>query len=202
MTRRKLALTIAPFALVLTAAGCSGDAGDTSAARSTGPATAQAASAPPQSGGAGPSEDGGSRRCHSGEIGLSAQDAPGGGAAGSVYGWILLTNTSARTCTLFGYPGVSWVTGASGQPVNQPAERDRGTEPKLVTLQPRQAAHVLVHWGQPGNFPGCGPVQVAGYRVYLPDETAAGFVPWPVQECSADGVNRATVGPVVAGTSE
>ncbi|WP_433046712.1 DUF4232 domain-containing protein [Dactylosporangium sp. CS-033363] len=134
---------------------------------------------------------------------MAVQGAPGGGAAGSQYLWLILTNATSKTCTLEGYPGVSWVTGDNGQQVNQPAERDTSIAPKQLSLQPAQAAHAQIRSPQPGNFgDSCKPIEIRGYRVYLPDETAADFVPFQQQVCSADGVGRAQVGPVETGASE
>ena len=134
---------------------------------------------------------------------MTRQDAPGGGAAGNVYEWLIFTNMSTRTCTLYGFPGVSYVTGPSGQQVNEPATRD-GTVPSRVTLNPGQAAHVQLHTGNPEAFPAttCKPVPVAGFRVYLPDETAAVFVPAPTRQCSTNGVNATTISPVLPGTAQ
>src|SRR5690242_19115126 len=135
---------------------------------------------PPPSGPAEPS------RCRTGDVRVTVQGAPGGGAAGSVYTWLIFTNTSAKACTLYGFPGVSYVTGPSGSQVNDPARRS-GT-PSKVTLAPRQAAHALLQTGHPETFPDtCKPVPVAGYRVYLPDETAAVFVPAAMRQCSTNG---------------
>ncbi|WP_433616274.1 DUF4232 domain-containing protein [Dactylosporangium sp. CA-139114] len=211
MTRTRALLSIAPLALLLgSAAGCGSDVGGSAAPGGSAlPASQEPTGAPPvsgapePSGGASPAGAGGdSGRCHHGEVRLAVGEAPGGGAAGSQYTWIVLTNTSSRTCTFSGYPGVSWVTGDSGQQVNKPAERDTAASPQRVELAPGKAAHVQVRSPQTGNFGDeCKPVQVRGYRVYLPDETAADFVPAPQTVCSADGVGVAQVGPVVAGTS-
>jgi hypothetical protein len=140
-------------------------------------------------------------RCHTGDVRVTVKAAPGGGAAGNVYNWLIFTNTSGRTCTLFGFPGVSYVTGASGQQVNDPAVRSTES-PGKVTLAPQQGAHAQLRTGHPDAFPAtCNPVPVAGYRVYLPDETAAVFVPASMQECSTKGVNPTTVSPVAPGTN-
>jgi hypothetical protein len=140
-------------------------------------------------------------RCRTGDIRVTLMAAPGGGAMGSLYTWLVFTNTSAKACTLSGFPGVSYVTGASGQQVNDPATRS-GT-PSKVTLTPRQAAHAQLQTGHPEAYPDtCKPVQVAGYRVYLPDETAAVFVAAPMQQCSTKGVNATTVNPIVPGITE
>ncbi|MFB9449370.1 DUF4232 domain-containing protein [Dactylosporangium vinaceum] len=197
--------------LLAAAAGCGGGDGTAAAPAASGAPTtpvAGSAAASGQSTGPAPSASAGgggdvTNRCRHGGITFKVQDAPGGGAAGSQYLWIVLTNPSSRACTLYGYPGVSWVTGDGGQQVNQPAERDTGVEPKQVKLESGQSAHVQVRSPQPGNFgDACKPVDVRGYRVYLPDETAADFVPSPQRVCSADGVGRAQVGPVVAGLSQ
>jgi hypothetical protein len=133
---------------------------------------------------------------------VTQQAPPGGGAAGNIYDWLVFTNTSSRTCTLYGFPSVSYVTGPTGQQVNQPARRTNVT-PSQVSLKPQQAAHAEVHTGQPGNFSdSCKPVQVAGYRVYVPDETAAVFVPAPSEQCSADGVNVADISPIQPGLTQ
>jgi Protein of unknown function (DUF4232) len=139
-------------------------------------------------------------RCHTGDVRVTVMGAPGGGAAGNVYNWLIFTNTSGRTCTLFGFPGVSYVTSASGQQVNDPAIRSTEA-PSKVTLAPQQGAHAQLRTGHPETFPGtCNPVPVAGYRVYLPDETAAVFVPASMRQCSTNGVNPTTVSPVAPGT--
>jgi hypothetical protein len=120
---------------------------------------------------------------------------------GSVYTWLVFTNTSAKACTLYGFPGVSYLAGPSGPPVNDPAGRS-GT-PSKVTLAPRQAAHAQLQTGHPEAFPDtCKAVPVAGYRVYLPDETAAVFVAAATQQCSTKGVNATTVNPVTPGITE
>jgi len=144
-----------------------------------------------------------STRCHTGELQVTAQGSPGGGAAGSVYHWLVFRNVSSRTCTLYGYPGVSWVTGPSGQQVNDPVQRMTDVTPVRVELAPQGVAHAVVRQGQPGAFePQCHAVQVAGFRVYPPDETAAVFVPWATQACSAKGIDVGTVSPIVAGLNE
>lgn len=57
---------------------------------------------------------------------LTASLGPGSGAAGSSYYPIEFTNASSTTCTLYGYPGVSFVT-ASGVQVGAAATRTRPT---------------------------------------------------------------------------
>lgn len=140
-------------------------------------------------------------RCHTDGVRVTRLAAPGGGAAGSQYDWLIFTNVSGRTCTMVGFPGVSYLTGPTGTQVNDPARRV-GT-PSLVTLAPNKAAHAQIQSGHPEAFPDtCKPVRVAGYRVYLPDETAPVFVAAPMQQCSTKGVNRMSVGPVQPGATD
>ncbi|MEV6928020.1 DUF4232 domain-containing protein [Dactylosporangium sp. NPDC051485] len=184
--------------LILVGVAACAEAGTSNAGAS--PVTSGSASDPASAAAAGQSSQSG--RCHTGELEVTAQAAPGGGAAGSVYTWLVFTNASGRACTLYGYPGVSWVTGADGQQVNQPAERDPSGKPATVTLRPGGAAHAQVRAGHPDMFPDiCEPVPVAGYRVYPPDETSALFVPAAGRQCSADGVNRAVVEPIATAGS-
>lgn len=140
-------------------------------------------------------------RCHTGDLAVTRQTAPGGGAAGSYGELLVLRNTSSRSCTLFGYPGVSFVGGGSGQQVNDPFVRDVGT-PMEATVAPGGTAHALLLFGHPEAFStgSCQPVQVDGYRVYPPDETTAVFVAAPQQACSVKGVGVPRVGVVQPGT--
>lgn len=157
-------------------------------------ATASAATiAPSTSSSSGPSTS----RCHTDELQVTMQTPPGGGAAGSVYTWLVFTNKSTRTCTLYGFPGVSYVTGPDGQQVNEPATRSSAISPARVTLDPGHAGYAQLQTGHPEAFPGtCKPVAVAGYRVYPPDETVAVFVSAPTQQCSTNGVNATVVNPI------
>jgi hypothetical protein len=140
-------------------------------------------------------------RCHTAGVKVTVLVQPGGGAAGSVYNWLIFTNVSGRACTLYGFPGVSYVTSPSGAQVNDPAKRV-GT-PSRVTLAPNKAAHAQVQTGHPEAFPDtCKPVTVAGYRVYLPDESTPVFVAAPMQQCSTKGVNSTSVGPVQPGATD
>ena len=209
MTNRAAVLVLAP--LILLAAGCDrieGTGGPSSAPPVTQP------SAPPEPPSPQPpvwteppsspatSTPVQSARCHTGELEVRSQAGPGGGAAGSEYVWLVFTNVSGRTCTLYGYPGVSWVTGPSGQQVNDPTQR-AGATPARVALTPGGVAHAQVRHAKPELYgPDCHAVQVAGFRVYPPDETAAVFVPWASQACSAKGVNVGQVWPIVPGLNE
>ena len=54
------------------------------------------------------------------------------GYAGGVYVVLDFTNTSGRTCTLYGYPGVSLVSGPPYTQIGLAAKRSTSTSKKLV----------------------------------------------------------------------
>lgn len=144
-----------------------------------------------------PSNDG---RCASGQLRVSV--VAGSNAAGHVGLVVVFTNISARVCTMFGYPGVSFVTGPSGVQVNDAAQRSSGLgAPVLVRVAAGGVAHASLLLVNVGNFGAgvCQPVLVAGVRVYPPDETVALFASSPQQVCSVNGVGVAQVYPVQTG---
>ena len=206
MRRTTILLLTAP---VLLAAGCSGGGSTSTTAPTTSSATAEpptagpptarpptAAPSPATTGGGKPA----SSRCHTSDLALKPGDEEG--AAGTEYLALVFTNTSSRTCTLYGYPGVSWVAGDQGTQVGDPFQRG-GTHQKVtVTLARGRAAHAILQMPNAGNYDDaqCKPVSVRGLRVYPPDETAAVFVKLPSKQCSAKGVNIDTVWAISAGT--
>lgn len=120
------------------------------------------------------------------------------GAAGSVELPVVFTNTGGRTCTLDGFPGVSYVTGASGNEVGAAADRSGSGSP--VTLAPGSAATSLVRATNVENYPAdqCGVTDVSGLRVYPPNSYDAVFLPYPTKGCSMTGanINQLSVAPV------
>jgi hypothetical protein len=120
-----------------------------------------------------------------------------------------LTNTGSTTCTLYGYPGVSWVAGAAGTQVGAAATRQAnpaGTE-QTVTLAPGALASAPLDIVDAGVFTKseCKPVPVRGLRIYPPGEQAALFLSMPTAsggygECSlATKDPSLTIGYLVAG---
>jgi Protein of unknown function (DUF4232) len=165
-----------------------------------------AAGAPAQAAGAGPStagRPGVAPRCHSRDLKVTWKPDPAGGAAGSHGEFLVFTNASDHRCTLYGFPGVSFVAGDKGTQVNDPFTRS-GEARKTVTLAPGAPAHAVLVLVNPANFDNatCAPRQVRGYRVYPPDETAAFFVSVPQIACSAKGTGVAQVLPIGPGASE
>ncbi|YCQ21300.1 DUF4232 domain-containing protein [Arthrobacter sp. Z1-9] len=127
--------------------------------------------------------------------GLSAAtDASGGGAAGSVYMKLNLTNTGPESCVLRGFAGVSLTADAAGAPIGAPAARDEATAPTDVLLAPGQAGSAVLRYTQAGNYPDCAMVDAAGYRIYPPEDTASLFLPQPTKACSNAEITLLTIG--------
>jgi hypothetical protein len=121
-----------------------------------------------------------------------------------------LRNIGSSPCTLYGYPGVSWVAGADGHQVGAAAARQpdpRGSAENTVTLAPGALASAPLDIVDAAVFSPsqCKPVPVRGLRVYPPGEKAAVFLSLPTQagaygECSGTTVQPAlTIGYMQAG---
>ncbi|WP_436531339.1 DUF4232 domain-containing protein [Actinoplanes sp. HUAS TT8] len=139
-------------------------------------------------------------RCHTADLKLTIGE--GDGAAGTVYAPLIFTNTSDRTCTLYGYPGVSWVTGNNGTQVNDPFKRSEQRKKATVTIKPGGTANAVLQQANVGVFDKaeCKPESIRGLRIYPPDETSSVFVSLPGQACSAKGVGVASVWAIAAGS--
>ena len=94
------------------------------------------------------------------------------GYAGGVYQVIDFTNTSGSTCTLFGYPGVSLVSGPPYTQIGLAAKRSTTTAVKLVTLAPGATANALLQIVDALNYPPatCGPTKATALKVYPPNQ--------------------------------
>jgi hypothetical protein len=93
-----------------------------------------------------------------------------------------LRNIGSSSCTLYGFPGVSWVAGADGHQVGAPAQRvpgGGGSAELTVTLAPGALASAPLDMVDAAVIPpaDCKPVPVRGLRVYPPGETAALYLP-------------------------
>lgn len=91
---------------------------------------------------------------------------------------LVLTNTGATSCTLQGWPGVSFVGGGDGAQIGAAATQDQASAHPTVTLAPGQAAVAPLKIGQAGNYSSadCGPRTPDGFRVYPPGSKQSLFV--------------------------
>lgn len=209
---RKAAITsvTAAAAAVLLLSGCGqaqtqsasappSSAQSTTAAPATSPASpsASASSAPASSSPAASGAAAGPGLCKAANL-KGALDSTGGGAAGSVYSKLILTNTGAEPCVLKGFAGVSLTAGADGDPIGAAATRDDSTPAADVLLAPGQAGSATLRYTQAGNYPDCTRTPAAGFRVYPPEDTASLFLAAPKDACSNAGINLLTIGAFTA----
>jgi Domain of unknown function (DUF4232) len=185
----RIRILVAAAALA-TVAGCGGGGGSggtvtgsalpaTASATSTTPASGPATTtAPPSTGTGSPSPTGtgtqGVTRCHTSE--LAASLAPGDPGAGQRYATLTLTNTSGRTCTVFGYGGLQPLDAAKRElPIT--LTRDTGRPARVVRLGPGQGAGRTIHWGAvpSGEQPCPTP---ASASIIPPDETDPLLIRW------------------------
>nr|WP_305788852.1 DUF4232 domain-containing protein [Actinoplanes lichenis] len=211
--------------VALAAAGCSGgdaatkSAGATpSASAGSSPVTAASSAAPAddgddgeqggagseQSGEQGESGSGGETAgCTASDLKITDEAAAGGGSAGHHSEYLIFENVTGKACSLEGYPGVSFVTGDSGKQVGKAFARAGGDTP-LIMLTPGDRVHATIQIADPRNVDAgdCKPVEVRGYRIYPPDETAAVFVSKPQTACSAGDEAVGQVKPIAPRTSD
>ena len=121
-------------------------------------------------------------------------DATGGGAAGSIYMQLILTNSGTEPCLLKGFAGVSLTAGADGEPIGAAATRDDSGPVTDVLLSPGKAGTATLRYTQAANYPDCTRTPAAGFRVYPPDDTDSLFVAQPLEACANTEINLLTIG--------
>jgi hypothetical protein len=110
----------------------------------------------------------------------------GDGYAGGVDVPVVFTNTSAAPCTLFGFPGVSLVSGPAHRQIGLAAKRTVNATAKLVTLAPGGTAHATLQIVDPYNYPPatCDVTQATAVRVYPPNQFTAFYLPSTAKTCA------------------
>ena len=131
---------------------------------------------------------------------LSVTLGRGNGTAGSVYVPLQFRNRGSSACTLYGYPGVSYVTGPGGNQVGRAAQRmgpvGGQSAEAVVTLAPGSVGQATLRVIDVSNFPAssCSAIPVRGLRVYPPGETTAAFVPDATTGCTQSGPVQLEIG--------
>ncbi|MFE3271103.1 DUF4232 domain-containing protein [Streptomyces sp. NPDC059215] len=120
-----------------------------------------------------PAPNGDSRRCHTSELQAAiGSSEPGTGHVNVV---IVLTNTSSRTCSVTGFPGVGFVDSAGHKTASDPQRA--GGQKQSVSLAPGGQASSTLTWTTPSNNGAVG-VAPAAVHITPPDERAFLTVPW------------------------
>ncbi|MFF4969222.1 DUF4232 domain-containing protein [Streptomyces sp. NPDC001037] len=121
-------------------------------------------------------------RCHTSELRAAVgRNNPGAGQENFP---IVLTNKSARTCTLHGYPGAAFVN-ASGSQLGPDPKRSSGS-PATVTLKPGQSAWAGLTFSNP-EVSEAKTARPAGLVITPPDERDHLQVAWTAGEVPVGG---------------
>lgn len=125
----------------------------------------------------------------------------GEGAAGSIYYPLDFTNSGGATCTIFGYPGVAFVSKAGGSAaggtlLGVPAVRNSTLAAKPVSLSPGATAHAFLQVQVAQNYPVaiCKPVTAHWLQVYPPGSYAATYLRFTAVTCTGKIPSRSTLG--------
>jgi hypothetical protein len=111
------------------------------------------------------------------------------GGAGSLFYPLRFTNTSGRSCTLRGYPGVS-LLGRGHQQIGAPATRNPHAVTTVV-VRPGRTAFATVRTDNPGVAPQCRPAS-AFIQVFPPGSFRSGLIPYHLRACGSFEVNPVT----------
>jgi hypothetical protein len=163
------------------------------------PTVALAAAGQPATSGPATTPAAAAARCPAGAL-TDWIGVPGSGAAGSVYYVLEISNTSAHTCTLYGFPGVSAIT-ARGRQLGSMAQRSGSYPERLLTLRPQSTVHVILQITDVHNFTAsaCHPAVAWGLRVYAPGAYLSSTIAFPSLACSRRGPSYLTVSTTLAG---
>jgi Protein of unknown function (DUF4232) len=135
--------------------------------------------------------------------GLRATLGAAQGTAGSAHQVIVLANVSGKTCALYGYPGVSFVSGIGGSQIGKDAARDRTIPAKVVTLAPRERGSFALRVVDTAALPAasCDPVTANWLKVFPPENTAALYVGYTAHACASKTASVLSTRAVAEGTS-
>jgi hypothetical protein len=181
------AAALACGGVLLAACGSGGGAAAPAATVTTTVTTAPSASTapPPATGSSASPPVAGPPACAT--SGLAAKLGPGNGAAGSTFVPIVFSNTSGSSCSLFGYPGVSFVTGAGGSQIGSAAARDTTQPARDIVLAAGGVAHATMRVVQAGNFPAasCKLVTAKELKIFPPGQTSPLYLSFTSPTCAS-----------------
>ena len=113
--------------------------------------------------------------CNTASLALSL--GPSNGSAGATHYGLTFHNSGTAPCTMYGYPGVSFLD-AGGHQIGDSAQNQGGSLAK-VTLAAGANAYASIAVTDPGIPPCSGSGTVAQVRVYPPGQTVAAQVAAP-----------------------
>lgn len=139
-------------------------------------------------------------RCAPGQLAVWVNADSASGAAGSVYYHLDFTNTSGTACHLYGYPGVSAVSGTGAQ-LGDAAGRNPAVPARFADIAPGGTAHAILRVTDTGNYPParCRPADAARLKVYPPGDTGARHALYDLSSCTVKGAPYLSVEAVQPG---
>ncbi|HEX3922341.1 MAG TPA: DUF4232 domain-containing protein [Streptosporangiaceae bacterium] len=171
------------------AASPSSAGGATSPAQSASPPAATTAppATTPSSAASAAATGGAPAACATSALKVTVLTVPGSGTAGTEHFPIDFTNVSRESCNLFGYPGVSFVTGPGGSQIGAAAARQPVNPPAEVVLAPGATAYATLSIEDPGVYSpsACHQVTAHWLRVYPPNQTASVTVGFSTAVCQS-----------------
>jgi hypothetical protein len=187
-TAARAAAAAAVFACGGVLLAACGSGGGSAAAPTTVTATVTATpstSAPPPTGTSVSPHVSGPPECAT--SGLAVKLGAGNGAAGSTFIPIVFTNTTGSTCSMFGYPGVSFVTGQGGSQIGSAAMRDSTQPARTIVLAAGGVAHATLRVVQALNFPSaaCKPVTANTLKIFPPGQTEPLYISFTAMTCAS-----------------
>ena len=136
----------------------------------------------------------GSARCHTDDLAVHLTGSDAG--AGQRYAGVVLTNTSSRPCTMYGYIGIG-LTGRNG-PMPSNLIRDGGPIDH-IRLSPGASAATSLHWAAiPGSGEDRGCPRPTAVAVTPPNETTQLSSDWQYGEVCQHGELHTV--PLIAGS--
>jgi hypothetical protein len=150
-----------------------------------------------------PGSGAGLAACRSSSLVMTIDLSQANAAAGSTYYPLNFTNRSTKACEMYGYPGVSFVTAASGagRQIGAAALRSTAFTKLAVRLAPGASAHAWLKVTVAANYPAstCDPVTADWLKVYPPEETVAGYVSQTFSACGSADAPLLAILPIRAG---
>ena len=199
---RSAALLLVGVGILLTACGSSSSTSTTTTTATT--ATTIPTTTAPTSGSSTTSTTSGPKTTGCATSNLSISFGSPNGTAGAIHYLLTYRNSGTSTCTLFGYPGVSFLA-ADGSQIGSPAQRSSGDSVQSVVVAPGASAYSGVMVTDPGIPPCTSSGTATRVRVFPPGETRAAIVAalGGFAVCSSPNTpnyRSAIIGPLVSST--
>lgn len=145
-----------------------------------------------------PASPSGPKACAAADLAGEVEENIGGGAAGSVYRTLVLTNVSSAPCTsAAGFPGVSYVDDTSNEQIGAAAVRsgENSNPGGVFVLEPGQSVVAELKETRAENYgERCEPHQATKLLVYPPEDLQSLAIPHDVLACENPNVELLSIG--------